>query len=210
MWLSRMTKFAGCSVLVAVGTSMLFGQPLVAASEEQQADYFPLRVGSKWHLQIEKNGVVNRETVQITKIETVDGRMRVHFDVVRMGKTTSMEVPWMAPSNKGLFMASDPPVCVLKYPINEGDSWRTKSKLNGVEFLFICTVGKWEQVQVPAGKFKAIKVRVEAEENAVPFTSEYWFTANVGVVMQTHEVSGNKATKTIMRLEKFEKASDKK
>src|SRR5262249_6467093 len=105
MWVARMTQFAGCIILVAAGTTVLLGQPLVSDKEKQQADYFPLRVGNKWHLQIEKNGVVNRETVQITKIETVDGRMRVHFDVVRMGKTTSMEVPWMAPSNKGLFMA---------------------------------------------------------------------------------------------------------
>src|SRR5262249_27108126 len=153
----------------------------------------------------DESGMKKSATMQIVKVETIAGQTRARFEVTQMGKKLE-HVGEISTSDKGVFLHKiEPPLCLLKYPVTEGQTWRAKSTINGVGFLTICTVGKWEQVEVPAGKFKAIKVRVEYEENAAPFSMEHWFAADVGLVMS--KVSG---TKTILKLEKFEKANDRK
>lgn len=92
---------------------------------------------------------------------------------------------------------------LLKYPVKEGESWESKTKI-GPDLLPIkCTVGKFAQVEVPAGKFKAIPVRVETEQKGMPVISENWFAPNVGIVQQKVEVGGMKID---IKLTKFEKA----
>jgi hypothetical protein len=113
----------------------------------------------------------------------------------------------MSTCDKGIFLHKiEPPLCLLKYPVREGETWRARSKINGVEFLIIRTVGKWEQVEVPAGKFKAIKVHVDYDENVAPFWTDYWFAADVGIIM----MASTSTLKGTAKLVKFEKAGDKK
>jgi hypothetical protein len=143
--------------------------------------------------------------MEVVKVETVAGQRRAFLGMTMMGKKLRDDAQ-ISTSDKGVFLHRlEPPVCLLKYPVKEGATWRVQTKNNGVEFLVICTVGNWEQVEVPAGKFKAIKVHVEYEENVITFTTDYWFAADVGIVMLS-----TSSLKGITKLVKFEKAGDKK
>ena len=180
-------------------------RPVAPKQEKQQPDYFPIALGNKWHLQFEKKGVKTSGIMEVVKVETAAGQTRAFLEMTMMGKKLPRDGQ-ISTSDKGVFLHKlEPPVCLLKYPVKEGASWRVQSKNNGVEYLVVCTVGKWEQVEVPAGKFKAIKVHVEYEENVAPFTTDYWFAADVGIVMLS-----TSSLKGTTKLVKFEKAGDKK
>jgi len=180
-------------------------RPKAPNQGKQQPDYFPIALGNKWHLQFENNGVKTSGIMKVVKVETAAGQTRAFLEMTMMGKKLPHDGQ-ISTSASGVFLHKlVPPVCLLKYPVKEGATWRVQSKSNGVEFLVVCTVGKWEQVEVPAGKFKAIKVRVEYEENVAPFTTDYWFAADVGIVMLS-----TSSLKGTTKLTKFEKASDKK
>lgn len=201
-----MTKFA-CSitVLLALCTVTLSGKP-VGEKPEKQLDYYPLGVGTKWHLQLDVNGRMLTMVSQIAKIETIDQIRLARLEVAVQGQAVTV-TEHLSTSDKGIFrhrtngLEMDPPLCMLKYPIKEGETWRTKTKVGPQVLPIECIVGKWEQVEVPAGKFKAIKVNITTEEAGQPIVTDYWFAAGVGVVKQTADFGG---LKIVTRLEKFE------
>ena len=44
------------------------------------------------------------------------------------------------------------------------------------------TTGKVEEVEVPAGKFKAVRVEVEVEDGEAVLRKTYWHACQVGIV----------------------------
>jgi hypothetical protein len=200
-----MAKFGSITLLLAVGTATLFGQA-PAAVKGKQADYYPLRVGNKWHYQLDVNGKAINMVGHIAKTETVNGVSMARFEGSVDGKTVTA-TEHLSSSDKGVFrhryngQEMDPPLTLMKYPIKEGETWTTQTKVSGQELKIETTVGKWEEVEVPAGKFKAIPVLIVTKEAGNTISAKYWFAANVGVVMQDMDVAGLKIN---MKLAKFE------
>ena len=90
-------------------------------------------------------------------------------------------------SKKGLFLVGNGsanrlagPICRLRLPARPGDQWVHSD--GGVTYVF--TVAGAEEVEVPAGKFKAA-VRVEMEvryERGASLRITYWYAPEVGLV----------------------------
>jgi hypothetical protein len=78
------------------------------------------------------------------------------------------------------------PVPMLKLPAKAGDSWSYEPAVpEGAEKRTITyTVGKEEEIEVPAGKFKAL--RVEMTQSAAPGEfiprMTYWYASGIGLV----------------------------
>ena len=75
------------------------------------------------------------------------------------------------------------PVPLLKLPAKAGASWTVERQLPAAHsaVTFTYTVGKVEEVKVPAGRFKAIRV----EEKAAPalrMKATRWYAPGVGLV----------------------------
>jgi hypothetical protein len=79
---------------------------------------------------------------------------------------------------------------VLKLPAKEGETWEFASKDKGdLTLTDRYTTGKEEEIEVPAGKFKAIRVDMETVSNgrtAVRMT--YWHAPGVGVVKEVRHI----------------------
>ena len=114
---------------------------------------------------------------------------------------------YLSANNEGVFrnryndIEVSPPVCLLKYPPKEGATWETQTKFSDQQLTVTGREGKSEDVQVPAGKFQAVPVVVEATTEGIKISTSFWFAENVGIVKQTIDWGG----KTIsVELVKFE------
>ena len=62
-----------------------------------------------------------------------------------------------------------PPLKYFEFPLYPGKSWRQTSRETNVktgatrDFTLSATVGEWENISVPAGTFRAIKITSQTE-----------------------------------------------
>jgi hypothetical protein len=75
----------------------------------------------------------------------------------------------------------DPPVCLLKLPAKPGDTWTTELSGKGQPRKTIYTYRGEEEVEVPAGKFKALKIESEMETGK-SVRATFWYVAGIGMV----------------------------
>ena len=171
-------------------------------------DYYPLKTGTKWTYEVDPgNGQKVQVTNQITKIETIDGKSLARMETVVNGMVAATEHLESTP--KGVFrhrsngVEVSPPVCVVKYPYKEGETWTAEPKIGPQQLKLSLKSGKEEEVSVAAGKYKAVSVNVESDVNGVKINSTTWHAPDVGIVKQFTEFGG-KSLK--MELVKFEAA----
>lgn len=198
-----MRSFA--ALLLVLGVILVSTRPSIADDKVKPPDYLPLKEGMKWHYQVEGNGVKVPLITQVAKIESINGQPLARVETVAKGMVVASE--HLSNTPQGIFrhrfngVDVSPPVCVLKYPVKNGASWESENKLGEQKAKMACRVGS-DEVEVPAGKYKAVTVQVDAEVEGMKLTTTYWFAAGVGIVKQTVEFGGRKTT---MALEKFER-----
>jgi hypothetical protein len=149
--------------------------------------YFPTKVGAKWVQQSDKGF---ERTEVITSVEEKDGSKLVTISREQDGK----QVPHLklSVSPKGVFLVGgvrdgdaefSPPMCLLKLPLKAGEPWdfdcaRGLGRLTGT-----ATAHAPEDVEVPAGKYRAVRVEMEHQtKGGNRHRSAYWFAPNVGWV----------------------------
>lgn len=148
--------------------------------------YYPTVEGTKYVMR----RTVGKETVEtthtVTKAEEKDGTHTVTVSRDVGGQVVEFRCEVSA---KGVFAVADPrgkfadPQPVLKLPAKEGDTWTSERPGPGkVAFTITHTVGKEEEVVVPAGKFKAIPVTTEDRLSGEARSVTTWYAAGVGVV----------------------------
>jgi hypothetical protein len=93
------------------------------------------------------------------------------------------------------------PLPLLKLPAKPGDTWESDpaAAKAGVGPT-VYTVGKEEEVEVPAGKFRAIPVEAVRELKGRTFKSTSWYAPGVGLVKL---VSSSGASERVQVLKSF-------
>jgi hypothetical protein len=155
--------------------------------------YFPTEVGAKWVY--DESG---QERVRVvTQVDVKDDQTLI--TIQELTGNTSFPYLKYSVSPKGVYLLESStfkiePVCVLRFPIKEGDTWPVQYEpqkgLRGSTQKV--TVGKFEDVEVPAGKFKAIRVEVEVTAHAgklldTPERYVTWYAHEVGLIKTTLE-----------------------
>lgn len=88
-----------------------------------------------------------------------------------------------------------PPKPILKMAPEVGDNWVWTGKgMMGTELTEKFQVLAFEEVTVPAGKFKTVKVQSDAISNNQKALKIYWYGANVGLVKSYTESGPIKST----------------
>ena len=80
------------------------------------------------------------------------------------------------------------PICLLRYPVKLGAKWASEFKIGNDVGDYACETQE-EAVEVPAGKFKAIRVKMKVNVNGQKITSTFWFGRDVGMVKQQAEIA---------------------
>ncbi len=185
--LGRVTLALGMAVFV----------PVVGAAPKPKGDdkpvlYLPTAVGESRVLVSTRNGKATETTEWVTAVETKGGMTVVSFAREEGGPTMYR----YGASADGMFRVSsgksvdDPPHRLLKLPPKEGETWEAESPTvpGGAAPALKYTTGKEEEVEVPAGKFKAVRVEVEIQTDVGVDRATYWHAPGAGTVkMVSHD-----------------------
>jgi tRNA A-37 threonylcarbamoyl transferase component Bud32 len=168
------------------------GPALLAAPTN--ASYFPLKKGTKWHRRFESaDGRIWHVIAQVADVDKIDGQaVLARLEVMTQGIVTEAE--YVSCTARGIFRHRaqttweiSPPLCLLSFPVRTGEAWESKLSIGELKYKVTCRVVGSEEVEVPAGKFKAVMVymdmQLEGDEEKIIFIS--WFAAGTGIVKQT-------------------------
>lgn len=194
--------------------SLLLALPLLAV----QGDYYPLAEGYTWigKATISQGG----KKQEIATTMKVSGRTKIKetecFVVEsEVAGVVSKEylaveaagVRLLGGAQRGVEFTYERPVVRLKYPLEKGASWQDRVGQGGAMLEHKTTVLDEEEIQVPAGRFKAFKLRVETSSPAGKIEAHSWYARDVGVVKQWVKHTGERGEFEItIELRSFEKA----
>ncbi len=200
-----MTRCLACTTtLLALGV----GCVAFAQDPTKESPYFPLKKGTTWtYKRILKSGEGPPFTVQVTESDK-DGTQLETFVKDRDNKDKDKLVAseTVVVTDDGIYRTAingikpDAPVCFFKLPPKKGDRWDVDTKIHGQVVKGTFTIDE-EEVTVPAGTYKAIKV--EAKDfniGGAQTTIVCWFAEKVGVVKRSFRVPNGFV---VQELEKF-------
>jgi hypothetical protein len=78
----------------------------------------------------------------------------------------------------------DPPKRLLKLPVREGETWEWADAAGRGRPSPKCkyTTVREEEVETPAGKFRAVRVEMDSETGGAVLRTTYWHTPGAGLV----------------------------
>lgn len=173
--------------------------------------YYPLGKGYTWTYVARTGGEVIQVTKAITGTERVGGvECFVIEDPAYGGYMRTM---YMAPGEAGILVrrmrrALSKPFIWLKLPMRSGDAWEAALESPEIEETAVLKfrVGDEEEVEVPAGKFRARKVHLAGtDENGTGIEVTMWLAPGVGEVRRSMKLlkRGKIIRELDMRLKKF-------
>ncbi|HEY2138838.1 MAG TPA: hypothetical protein VGH00_02070 [Chthoniobacterales bacterium] len=177
--------------VVALAATATARKPKPAKPED---DFFPLRVGDFWTYRNNESGGY---TLKVLKEEPQEGGA-VRYLVERRSEViihdTFSKVPgWVLfhgenyPEQEGLKMDYDPPRQYLPNPLVAGQKWEWAGKdPTQTEHHENNRVVGFENVTVPAGKFRAMKVTSEISGGS-SMVRTTWYAPGVGLIKSATE-----------------------
>jgi hypothetical protein len=161
--------------------------------------YCLTRVGDRCVYSITARGKTDETRHLVTAVEQADGAVLVS---VGLEHEHGDPAPYLKLklTDAGVYMVResrdefDPPVCLLKLPVKAGDSWSVErpavGELAGSKRSYR-TAGD-EDVEVPAGKFRAVRVEETTEWTGhlkgLTTQTTTWYAPSVGRVKEVHKV----------------------
>jgi hypothetical protein len=172
--------------------------------QEKTPNYYPLQAGNQWRFRVTFGENSDKAVARITKIETIGGQSLARLE--ESVKSRVVAVGHLRQTEKGVFryrmndMEISPPMCLLQYPVKAGARWEGDITVGDSKSKYACEAMQ-DTVEVPAGKFQAVRVTVRIQDKVLPVTITYWFAQDVGIVKQTVEAEKRSI---VTELEKFE------
>jgi hypothetical protein len=186
-----MIRFAACLIVFAA-PAVVAAAPAVKG---KAVFYHPTKVGDSRTYETSTGDARTEYTEEVTKVEVKDETFLVSTARSNAGKpglTMTFEVSARGVSRvPASSAAATNPTQILRLPMKEGESWTHELQPPAGAALpagFVLpkttyTVVKEEEVVVPAGKFKAIRVEMESSQNGERRSgTTNWYAPGVGLV----------------------------
>jgi hypothetical protein len=195
---SRSVKAGALAVVTLATVALVAAAPAKKPKQnptKPAADFFPLRVGDSWTYRNSEEGGYTLKVLREEPQAGAPSRFVVELSSgVKILKTFSKAEGWVLlhaeqyPEHEGLEMKYDPPRQYLPNPLIPGQKWEWSGKdPTQMERHESSRVIGFENVTVPAGKFRAMKVTSSTSGGAIPMTKTYWYADGVGLVKTTTE-----------------------
>ncbi len=194
-------------ILLALGLILTVGSVGTAASvtilpgttTTPAENYFPLTLGNQWHFRVQVAG----QTLWMTYIATdkafIDGVATVTFET-RVNDLPQTRENYQI-TGDGVFTVLrqmqlysfkfNPKQILLKYPVVSGDAWEQigsfgdASKNATFQYQQKCRYVGFEDVQVPAGNFRAIKLALDLVASDGSHIQGFrYFSQDVGLIKE--------------------------
>jgi hypothetical protein len=169
--------------------------PRANAAPAVAADYFPLRAGDSWTY---RHSEGSEFTVKVLKDEKQpDGTLRYLVEIqsgARIQYTYSKPTGWVLLhrtdylEQEALKKDYKPAKQYLRNPLTVGASWNWAGQdVTGTDASESSQVVGLEWVEVPAGKFHAMKIVSQVSSGGALVTKTYWYAPGVGCVKSSSE-----------------------
>jgi hypothetical protein len=165
------------------------------------ADYFPTKVGTRWVYEV--SGDEPAEVAEeVVSVEEKDGTrvvmLRVEHKSVDPATKTPVTAIWkdkVLVRKDGVFAvtwwSAEPGLCLLRLPHARGNTWEERHPYldTGDTLKRTCSASDPEEVKVPAGAYKAVRVETthsvagKAGAQTARFSDD-WYAPGVGLVKQ--------------------------
>jgi hypothetical protein len=179
---------------IALALFLLTLSATAQKSEAPAPDYFPLRVGDSWTY---RNGATEFSLKVIGQEKQADGTIRYEVEKLAGAKVLTVYSKaggWVLmhleryPEHEGLEMKYEPARQYLKNPLVAAAQWGWTGKdYTQTDLEEDSQVTGPEEVTVPAGKFKAMKVVTKVAGASAPLTRTSWYADGVGLVKSMSE-----------------------
>ena len=197
--------------VVLVLTSLALAAVLGQKPKEPPPDYFPLRVGDWWKYQsTAANGTQSEFTMKVLNEEkqaTGDNLYQVEIQSTfkPIHEWYSKPTGWVVwhrevyTSNESMKVSFEPVRQYLKNPLAQGATWSWKGKgMMGVDIDESSQVVGVEAIEVPAGKFQAMKVETKVNQGGTLVTKTYWYANWIGLVKSMTDTGSVKSTTQLL------------
>jgi hypothetical protein len=201
-------------ILVVVAAGCLFSTAVSAQTKKPSApvkkppppDYFPLRVDDWWkYKSTTADGKESDFTVKVASAEKKDDGTVIYqadtimsqqiHDWYTKPKGQVLRLREKFGDNDKMDCEYQPPYPFMKNPLEKDASWQWSGKgMMGVDITDNSEVSGPEPVEVPAGKFSAMKVTTKIVQGGSPATKTYWYAGWIGLVKSTTESGSVKST----------------
>jgi hypothetical protein len=156
--------------------------------------YFPTTVGAKWVYSEDGHD----RTEVVTAIEKDGGAFVVTVEAETdgrrgpAGKFRVSEDALFKLESAGILLV--PPVCLLRLPVRDGESWDIGHAASRDETVGTATSHAPEHIEVSAGGFPAHRVTADYRRNGTECWTTTWYAVGVGEVRSESESGGRKLT----------------
>ena len=173
----------------------------LAQEPKTSVDYFPLRVGDSWTYRNTADG--SEYTLRVLREEKQpDGSTRYQVEKLAGPKDSPVKIHlWFSkangwvlmhgeryPEHEGLEAKYEPPKQYLPSPLAPDVKWEWSGKdYTQTPMHEASRVAGTEEITVPAGKFRAMKVISQVTGSSAPVTKTYWYADGIGLVKTTSE-----------------------
>lgn len=143
------------------------------------------------------------DTRTVTSVDRTEHSLSVTVRVEKDGADPVVET-YAHFFKRGLYLVThdnvlfNPPCCMLRLPYRSGDTWEVNNSAfcaTPVKF----TVGDEEEVEVPAGKFKAIRIEAVCEQDGKTARLTHWAAPGVGIVKSVNKVGDELRTILVLK-----------
>jgi uncharacterized protein DUF3108 len=200
-------RFIAVLVLTLLALAAAAGQK----PKEPPPDYFPLRAGDWWKYQsTTADGKQSEFTTKVLSAEKQsDGSTLYQVEIQSAFKPIhewyskpTGAVVWHREaytSNEAMKVTFDPVRQYLKNPPATGATWSWKGKgMMGVDIDESNQVIGSEAIEVPAGKFQAMKVESKVNQGGTLVTKTYWYANWVGLVKSMTDTGSVKSSSQLV------------
>ena len=169
-----------CSLLAALFISPMIAAP--APKNKEVVSYCATRVGDTLEYE-QRDGatVTGGFTDVVTKMENKGTEIRV--SITRNYPATVTSFSTFAISAEGVFRIIsgdlDKRAVVLKLPAKVGTEWQDAGQTY--------KIAKEEEIETPAGKFKAI--RIDSSTTGAPVMTQFWYALGIGLLKVSSPIS---------------------
>lgn len=196
----NMTAIRKCLyIMLCIICSMLAG--LLYAGDDIRDNYYPLTKGDTWEYRVYE---VNGKDKSFSQTVTVEGKEEyngIKYDILQQKDKRGVVDSFCIKDKKGVFWKKisarksytprassvfTPQLPIMMFPLEVGAQWDWKGTLKiamiNKNITMHCSVVAEEVIEVPAGRFKCIKIHIHQLRNKEVSDEYGWYSPGVGQV----------------------------
>jgi hypothetical protein len=181
-------------ICVVFATAPIFAAPIIPTADGTSWQYIMTEEAGEGLRFFGTNNSVQKfqlpVTYRLSGRQDVDGKALLKFEMHRAGAVTNTDL--LAVNERGIFCFARmdqngeliklaPPQTMVETPLKPGARWDFNAEVGGVKVQQHFSVIDEEDVDLAAGKFRAVKIHGEQTSPGL-ITMDRWFVAGTGIV----------------------------